>query len=53
MRDAKSESGAPTGGCTARLVWDERFMSYDFGPQHPLRPERLTYGLDLLKEARL
>jgi acetoin utilization protein AcuC len=48
-----SESYAATGGCTASLVWHERFMEYDFGPQHPLRPERLTYGLDLLKEARL
>jgi acetoin utilization protein AcuC len=46
-------SDIPTGECAARLVWDPRFMGYDFGPQHPLRPERFTYGLDLLKESRL
>jgi acetoin utilization protein AcuC len=39
--------------CTARLVWDEQLLGYDFGPQHPLRPERLTYGTDLLAQASL
>ena len=37
--------------CRGRLIWDERFKGYDFGPQHPLRPERFVYGLDLLAEA--
>src|SRR6266516_164072 len=46
-------SDVPTGECAARLVWDPRFMGYDFGPQHPLRPERFTSGLDLLKESQL
>lgn len=27
------------------------FLDYDFGPQHPLRPERLTAGLQLLASA--
>ena len=27
------------------------FLLYDFGPQHPLRPERITAGLDLLEGA--
>jgi acetoin utilization protein AcuC len=29
------------------LIWDGRFLDYDFGPQHPLRPIRvkLTYQL--------
>ena len=35
-----TDLGRSGGGCAARLVWDERFMGYDFGPQHPLRPER-------------
>src|SRR6266487_2196564 len=48
-----ANSDVPTGECAARLVWDPRFMGYDFGPQHPLRPERFNYGLDLLKESQL
>lgn len=44
---------APFSGCTARLVWHERFLAYDFGPHHPLRPERLWRGLDLLRAAGL
>jgi acetoin utilization protein AcuC len=47
------ETPTQTQNCAARLVWDERYMQYDFGPQHPLRPERFTYGLDLLKDAGL
>jgi acetoin utilization protein AcuC len=47
------EPSSRTRSCPARLVWDERYMQYDFGPQHPLRPERFRFGLDLLKEARL
>lgn len=39
--------------CRARLVWDDRFLEYDFGPQHPLRPERLARGPDLLAKAGL
>jgi len=29
------------------LIWDEKFLDYNFGPQHPLRPLRvkLTYEL--------
>jgi acetoin utilization protein AcuC len=29
------------------------FLHYDFGPQHPLRPERIVAGLDLLQSAGL
>src|SRR5687767_6031461 len=42
-----------SGGCEARLAWDTGMMQYDFGPHHPLRPERFTYGLDLLRAADL
>ncbi len=30
------------------LVYSPGLLSYDFGPRHPLRPERITVGLDLL-----
>jgi acetoin utilization protein AcuC len=39
--------------CRARLVWDELMTEYDFGPQHPLKPERLVRGTDLLRESGL
>ena len=44
---------AEARGCTARLVWDDRYHGYDFGPQHPLRPERFDRGLDLLEKSGL
>lgn len=37
----------------ARFVYHQGFLSYDFGPQHPLRPERITAGLDLMQAAGL
>ena len=33
----------------ARLVWHPGYLAYDFGPQHPLRPERLRLTLDLMQ----
>lgn len=33
--------------CDARLVYRPEYAGYDFGPQHPLRPERLAASLDL------
>lgn len=35
------------------LIHDERFLAYDFGPYHPLRPERLTASIELLREIDL
>lgn len=31
------------------LVYHPDLLQYDFGPQHPLRPERIELGLDLLE----
>jgi acetoin utilization protein AcuC len=33
--------------CPARLIYRPDYPSYDFGPQHPLRPERLKTSLAL------
>jgi acetoin utilization protein AcuC len=33
------------------VAYNPEFLAYDFGPEHPLRPERITAGLDLLTEA--
>lgn len=33
----------------AAIAYHPEFLAYDFGPQHPLRPERITVGLDLLE----
>src|ERR1700694_4724323 len=34
---------------TSAIVHHPGFLSYDFGEQHPLRPERITAGLGLLE----
>jgi acetoin utilization protein AcuC len=31
------------------LIWDERFLDYSFGPQHPLRPIRVKLTYDLIR----
>lgn len=31
------------------LIWDERFLDYYFGPQHPLRPVRVKLTYELLR----
>jgi len=31
------------------LIWDEKFLDYDFGPQHPLQPIRVKLTYDLLQ----
>lgn len=36
------------GGKTG-LVWDERFLDYNFGPQHPLRPIRVKLTYELIR----
>jgi acetoin utilization protein AcuC len=35
------------------IVYHPQFLDYDFGAHHPLRPERIVAGLDLLESARL
>jgi acetoin utilization deacetylase AcuC-like enzyme len=37
----------PAVGCTGRLVYAPEYQRYDFGPAHPLRPERIRASLDL------
>ena len=31
------------------LIWDEKFLDYNFGPQHPLRPIRVKLTHDLIQ----
>ena len=33
----------------ARLIFDPEELDYDFGPEHPLQPERITALMDLLE----
>jgi len=35
------------------LAYHPEYLDYNFGPDHPLRPERLTAGLELLDQAGL
>src|SRR4249920_1089791 len=36
-----------------RLVWDEAFTRYDFGPQHPMTPIRLELTTRLIRDVGL
>lgn len=45
-------SNTPTRPRT-RLIFDSTELRYDFGPQHPLQPDRLVAFMDLLKKSEL
>ncbi len=36
--------------CTLRVAWDNRLLSYDFGPGHPLTPVRVELTMELARE---
>jgi acetoin utilization protein AcuC len=40
------------GGKTG-LIWDERFLDYNLGPQHPLRPIRVKLTYELIRSKRI
>ena len=44
---------ALSSDCSARLVFRSEYQAYDFGPQHPLRPERMRTSLDLIQSLGL
>ena len=35
------------------LVWDDRFLDYNFGPHHPLRPIRVKLTYDLIRSKKI
>jgi acetoin utilization protein AcuC len=36
--------------CTLHVAWDDRLISYDFGPDHPLAPVRVELTMALAQE---
>src|SRR5207248_10131627 len=38
----------PMTQCSARFVYRPEYVRYDFGPQHPLRPQRIRSSMDLI-----
>src|SRR4051812_46609242 len=36
-----------------RLIWDDAFLAYDFGPHHPMSPLRLELAERLVRELGL
>ena len=36
-----------------RLAWDEAFLEYDFGPEHPMSPIRLELAHQLMRDLGL
>ncbi|HEX2312732.1 MAG TPA: acetoin utilization protein AcuC, partial [Thermomonospora sp.] len=41
---------AGPGPCDLRVLWDDRLVSYDFGPTHPLNPVRVELTMALARE---
>jgi hypothetical protein len=41
-------TSSPDSACVARLVYRPEYHTYDFGPEHPLRPVRIVAALDLI-----
>ena len=46
---ASSPTSAPAN-CGLEVFWDERLISYDFGPGHPLNPVRVELTMALARE---
>ncbi|XRQ06489.1 acetoin utilization protein AcuC [Actinomadura welshii] len=46
---APSSSSAPQN-CGLAVFWDERLVSYDFGPGHPMNPVRVELTMALARE---
>jgi acetoin utilization protein AcuC len=47
-------AGAATAGgasCPVVVVWDDRFLGYDFGPGHPFTERSRKLAVDLLEQA--
>ena len=37
----------------SRLAFDQGELAYDFGPEHPMKPQRIIALMDLLKTSKL
>ncbi len=55
-----SNAGAPHGSAGTRsrhesvaVVWDDAFLTYNFGPTHPLSPLRMRLTMDLMEQMGL
>jgi acetoin utilization protein AcuC len=43
-------SRPPHQGCGLEIFWDDRLVSYDFGPGHPMNPVRVELTIALARE---
>ena len=43
----------PDGSKMIYLYYSDRFLSYNFGPEHPLNPIRLSLSFKLIEEEGL
>ncbi|MFB4298079.1 acetoin utilization protein AcuC [Actinomadura sp. NTSP31] len=39
-----------SGGCGLEVFWDDRLVSYDFGPGHPMNPVRVELTMALARD---
>ncbi|MGI8328410.1 acetoin utilization protein AcuC [Actinomadura scrupuli] len=49
-RSLSSEEECSSGACSLKVLWDDRLISYDFGPSHPLNPVRVELTMELARD---
>jgi acetoin utilization protein AcuC len=49
-RSLSSEGECSSGACSLKVLWDDRLISYDFGPSHPLNPVRVELTMELARQ---
>lgn len=50
VMSAVPPSQPPPRGCGLEIFWDDRLVSYDFGPGHPMNPVRVELTMALARE---
>lgn len=53
MSSAASSPPSQPADCGLTIFWDDRLVSYDFGPGHPLNPVRVELTMALARELGL
>jgi acetoin utilization protein AcuC len=49
-RSLPFEGERSSGACSLKVLWDDKLISYDFGPSHPLNPVRVELTMELARD---
>ncbi|QXJ23528.1 acetoin utilization protein AcuC [Actinomadura graeca] len=49
MTSPAASAPSEPAGCGLRILWDDRLVSYDFGPGHPMNPVRVELTMALAR----